>query len=271
MSRDPLIPADCDLRGLPWMPIQTERLLDSDLWALSTGEEFKIAFRLWCKAWQQVPAGSLPEDDRILASLAGIERMAYWLKIKPMAMRGFVLCSDRRFYHPVLAEKVLEAWKHRKAQRAKAEKRWGDAKAQPAAPAAGHAVASPAAMPVIGQGQDKTLKDNVGPGPDTPAPKRNGHDHGAAQALRAQAVDLLAFLNEKAKRNYRAEQTNIDFIVARLRDGASVEDCRAVIAKKCREWLGDPNMRQYLRPATLFNRTKFAQYVGELAPAGGTQ
>jgi hypothetical protein len=41
-----------------------------------------------------------------------------------------------------------------------------------------------------------------------------------------------------------------------------------VIAKKCREWLHDEHMNEYLRPATLFNRTKFAQYQGELVPPG---
>jgi uncharacterized phage protein (TIGR02220 family) len=44
-----------------------------------------------------------------------------------------------------------------------------------------------------------------------------------------------------------------------------------VIAKKTREWLHDEHMTEYLRPATLFNRTNFAQYQGELAPAGGAQ
>ena len=37
-----------------------------------------------------------------------------------------------------------------------------------------------------------------------------------------------------------------------------------VIAKKVREWGADPKMSTYLRPATLFNATKFAQYQGEL-------
>lgn len=84
------------------------------------------------------------------------------------------------------------------------------------------------------------------------------------RVLRAMAVQILVFLNSKASRNYQPLPANIDLIVARLRDGASVEDCYAVIAKKCREWLGDAKMNVYLRPATLFNRTNFAQYQGEL-------
>lgn len=85
-----------------------------------------------------------------------------------------------------------------------------------------------------------------------------------SRAKRAQAIEILGFLNEKTGRRYPSGKVNIDLIVARLNDGASLADCRAVIAKKCREWLPDEKMAEYLRPATLFNRTKFAQYQGEL-------
>lgn len=107
----PLIPADVDLRGMPWMPLDTVRLIDSDLFALSTGDEFKAAVALWCKSWTQVPAASLPNDDRILAHLSGTA--SRWKRVKAMCMRGWVLCDDGRYYHPVIAEKAMEAWKER--------------------------------------------------------------------------------------------------------------------------------------------------------------
>lgn len=96
---------------MPWMPLDTVRLIDSDLYALSTGDEFKAAVALWCKSWTQVPAASLPNDDRILAYLSGTG--SRWKRIKKMCMRGWVLCDDNRFYHTVIAEKALEAWKER--------------------------------------------------------------------------------------------------------------------------------------------------------------
>lgn len=119
---EPLVAADVDLRGLPFMPLDTVRLLDSDLFALSTGDEFKAAVALWCKSWTQVPAASVPNDDRVLAHLSGAGPR--WKKVMPMALRGWTLCSDNRWYHPVVAEKALEAWSHRVAQRARANKRW---------------------------------------------------------------------------------------------------------------------------------------------------
>ena len=76
--------------------------------------------------------------------------------------------------------------------------------------------------------------------------------------------EILQFLNEKTGRNYQPVDANLNFIKARLKEGATERQIRQVIAKKCREWDGDEKMMLYLRPATLFNKTKFAQYVGEL-------
>ena len=84
------------------------------------------------------------------------------------------------------------------------------------------------------------------------------------KALRKEAAELLTFLNEKTKRSYQPVPVNIDMIVARLKEGNTPEDCRAIIAKKCREWLSDEKMNLFLRPKTLFNRTNFAQYRGEV-------
>ncbi|MBO1329261.1 DUF1376 domain-containing protein [Acetobacter suratthaniensis] len=131
----PLTPPESDLRGLPFMPLDTVRLLDSDLFALSTGDEFKCAVALWCKAWQQVPAGSLPDHDRVLAHLSGAG--VGWPGVRGMALHGWVLCTDGRLYHPVLAEKANHAWKARQAQRARANRRWHPQEAAQATAAGG--------------------------------------------------------------------------------------------------------------------------------------
>lgn len=79
-----------------------------------------------------------------------------------------------------------------------------------------------------------------------------------------EALEVLEFLNEKTNRVYRPVSTNLTLIISCLRSGATVEQCRQVIAKKCREWKKDSKMIEYLRPATLFNPVKFEQYLGEL-------
>jgi hypothetical protein len=102
-----------------YMPLDVQRLLDSDLFITCTGDEFKAAVALWCKSWSQIPAASLPDDDRILAdySRAGSK----WKKVRDAAMRGWFKASDGRLYHPVVAEKARDAWESRLAQRARTE------------------------------------------------------------------------------------------------------------------------------------------------------
>jgi hypothetical protein len=112
MTPAPLTPADCDLRGLEFMPLEIGRLLDSDTYSLSTGDEFKAAFTLWLKSWLQVPAASIPADERLQARLAGVS-VTDWRGLAERALHGWQLCSDGRLYHPVIAEKALTAWLER--------------------------------------------------------------------------------------------------------------------------------------------------------------
>jgi uncharacterized protein YdaU (DUF1376 family) len=108
----PLSSPDCDLRGLEWMPLDVLRLTESDLFLESSGDGFKAAVALWCKSWRQVPAGSVPAGDDKLAQLAQVTP-ARWKRIKAEALRNWVLCSDGRLYHPVVAQKAMEALPHR--------------------------------------------------------------------------------------------------------------------------------------------------------------
>ena len=101
--KQPLLPDNIDLRDFQFMPLDVVRLRDSDFTAVSSGEAFRAGIILWSIAWHQVPAGSLPADDQIIASLAGYGRSPKeWQKIRVQAMHGWVECSDGRLYHPVV-------------------------------------------------------------------------------------------------------------------------------------------------------------------------
>jgi len=76
-------------------------------------------------------------------------------------------------------------------------------------------------------------------------------------------IECLNYLNEKAKRNYKPVRANLDFIKARLNEGFTKDDVINVINVKASQWLNDVAMNKYLRPATLFNASKFAQYSAE--------
>lgn len=115
----PLTPAECDLRDYPWMPLDCTRLLTSETWMLGTAAQKVAAFTLWAKSWHQVPAGSLPDNDRMLAILS--ESGDAWKRVREHALRGWVKCSDGRLYHPVVAEKANESYRLKLAQRARTE------------------------------------------------------------------------------------------------------------------------------------------------------
>lgn len=79
-----------------------------------------------------------------------------------------------------------------------------------------------------------------------------------------EAGEVISYLNIKTGSSYRATtEANIKPIRARLNDGFSVEDCKKVIDTKSGQWLNNPDMVKYLRPATLFSPSKFEGYLNE--------
>lgn len=121
----PIVPDYVDLRHVPAMMLDVQRLRDSELSLdpLALG----YALLLWCTSWHQVPAASLPDNDRALARAVQLP-MAEWMAVREQALHGFIKCSDGRLYHPVVAEKAVEMWEatyKRKQQGSKAAKsRW---------------------------------------------------------------------------------------------------------------------------------------------------
>lgn len=89
-------------------------------------------------------------------------------------------------------------------------------------------------------------------------------DGGHAKA----ANEIISCLNEKTKKHYKANTPKtVRLIRARLKEGFTVEDFKAVIEKKCDDWLGNEKMERYLRPETLFG-TKFEGYLNETPNSG---
>lgn len=121
----PFTPPNCDLTDFRFMPLLVGRLRDSDLAAEQTPEENWAALLLWTTSWHQVPAASLPDVDATIAKWAGYVSQgkvsARWKRIKQGAMRGFILCSDGRWYHPVVADVAREAWAGKLKQRHRTE------------------------------------------------------------------------------------------------------------------------------------------------------
>jgi hypothetical protein len=110
-TSSPMVSADVDLTDFKFMPLEVARLRRSKAWLICKRRP-ELAFymlNLWTASWHERPAGSLEDDDDVLADAAMCppER---WPEVKADALRGWIKCSDGRLYHPVVAEKVAESW-----------------------------------------------------------------------------------------------------------------------------------------------------------------
>lgn len=105
--------------------------------------------------------------------------------------------------------------------------------------------------------------------PDTDTEKdlkpivRKAAQPAASDGTEAEAIAaVVAHLNERCGTRYRpTTEATKRHIRARLRDGFSLDDFRAVIDKKHRDWSGT-EYEKYLRPETLFG-SKFEGYLNE--------
>lgn len=111
----PLLPTNVDLRDFEFIPMDVRRVLNSDTWLTGTGDQRAATMALWLESWHQLPAASLPSSEQGLAQLS--HAGAAWKRVRAHALRGWVLCTDGRLYHPVVAAKALEAWLEKLASR----------------------------------------------------------------------------------------------------------------------------------------------------------
>ena len=100
--------------------------------------------------------------------------------------------------------------------------------------------------------------------PEPPAPDPVLPPKARARAIAAKAVD---YLNARAGTKYRHTDGTLRLPIARVIEGATEADLIAVIDHKVAQAAKGDFDRKYLRPETLFNATKFASYIGQLAPA----
>jgi hypothetical protein len=120
----PLVPSDVSLGGNDWFPLYHRRLLKSRWWRIASDVARSRNVDLWCHAFEELPAGSLPDDDLELADLAGFGRdMAAFVALKSEILAPWTLCNDGRWYHPALCEVVLEVWERTDERRRKERQR----------------------------------------------------------------------------------------------------------------------------------------------------
>lgn len=101
-----------------------------------------------------------------------------------------------------------------------------------------------------------------------PSPEREGETYKEetetekALSGNPDCLEILNYLNEKTGKHFKPVIVNLELIRSRLKEGRTIEDLKRIVDLKTAEWIGT-DQEKYLRPETLFNRTKCAQYEGE--------
>lgn len=213
----------------------TNEILDSLISAKLTRSEYKIILVVLRKTY-----GWNKKEDKISLSqfsqMTGISRVGVINAIKSLVKQG-LLTSKAGFTTEVVTysfQKDYDKWSTSKehftskAGFTRASKVLGEQLVKCALPTKDNI--------------QKTIKYNV------------------RQALQ----EPILYLNKKANRNFDPKnKSNQNLIKARLNEGRTIEDFKKVIDKKCAQWLNNEKMMVYLRPSTLFNATKFENYLNE--------
>lgn len=117
------------------------------------------------------------------------------------------------------------------------------------------------ARPNIDNSVDSVLFGKQGGRPRKPHEDDHSHDQEIEQ--------VIDYLNTKAGKKFKPTTGDARrYILARIREGFSVEDFKRVVDNMTAEWGRDDKMRTYLRPSTLFG-PKFDSYLNNSPATGG--
>lgn len=86
----------------------------------------------------------------------------------------------------------------------------------------------------------------------------------AESKIGVEARVAIHYLNEKSGHHYREVADNLLIIQARLNEPeVTIDGVKKMIDRQVLKWKGDPQMEVYLRPETLFRKSKFDGYYGQ--------
>ena len=106
MTRPAPIPPDTRAKG--WrLELDPERIEQSDAWTLAPFDIRPWLLALHFTAWKQVPCGSLPNDDELIAAKIGMPFKTF-TKVRSKLMRDWWHADDGRLYNDMMADRVLE-------------------------------------------------------------------------------------------------------------------------------------------------------------------
>lgn len=103
--------------------------------------------------------------------------------------------------------------------------------------------------------------DRIDIGEDRIEEERKGITSGKPDHT-AEIAEVVDYLNARLGTSYRSKsKETASKVNARLEEGFTVSDFKAVIDSKVSQWGNDPKMQEYLRPKTLFAPSNFEAYL----------
>lgn len=122
-------PYPAETRAKGWrFELDYEQIEQSDTWDLAGPEGRPWLLMMWLTAWRQVPCGSFPNDEAVIAAKLGMPAKA-WTKYRAVLLRGWSAADDGRLYHATMTARVTEMMKRRRSDSDRqAERRKREAK-----------------------------------------------------------------------------------------------------------------------------------------------
>lgn len=109
----------------PYFPFYPKDIESDGVVEAMTTEEFGAYMKLLCKAWNENPPGTIPNDDAILARWARLSR-SRWAKVKAAVVKAFSLNVDNRFHQKRMKKEFEKFRQKSEAARESANRRWKD-------------------------------------------------------------------------------------------------------------------------------------------------
>lgn len=195
----------------------------------------------------------LPDDDAKLLRIAGVGARE---KRKIATIRGLLarfFCNQSGYWSHARIEKEILKYQERSATN---RRNVVDGRYTNRAP-------DPEARSQIPEVKDQSPNGDLS---GAAAPRRNGVN---GHHYMEQAEKVIQWCAQKARKNWQARSPNgkptatADLVVARLKEGYTERQCMVVFARKFREWSADDKMAEYARPATVFRKSHFAEYLAQ--------
>ncbi|WP_343625390.1 hypothetical protein [Roseateles puraquae] len=203
-------PYPADTRAKGWrFELDYEQIEQSSTWDLAAQASPELRpwlLMMWLVSWKQVPCGSFPADEVVIAAKIGMPAKT-WAKHRELMLRGWTVADDGRIYHETISARVAAMLKAKESER----QRKADYRARKDAERAGagggtqpDGQGGPPSVPELSHGTDDGQtrtghgKDDTGTGTGTneykypPTPQR-GAGRASTRATRPPAVEPPGF------------------------------------------------------------------------------